>query len=55
MNQEILKRLDTAIEGTLLGNCADPDCNVGAAICVLHKGGEIYSNDFSRVGKALSF
>lgn len=51
MNQEILKRLDTAIEGTLLGNCEDPDCNVGAAICVLHKGGEIYRKEYGEADK----
>ena len=38
MNQKILKRLDNAISSTLIGKSKDPDCNVGAAISVIHKG-----------------
>ena len=37
MNQTILKRLDAAITSTLIGHSEDPDCNVGASICILHR------------------
>ena len=42
MNTEILKRLDDAISSTLIGNSKDPDCNVGAAICIIKDGKEVY-------------
>ena len=42
MNQTILKRLDAAITSTLIGHSEDPDCNVGASICILHRGEEVY-------------
>lgn len=35
MNQEILKRLDGAISSNLLGVSKDPDCIVGASVCVI--------------------
>ena len=44
MNTEILKRLDDAISSTLIGNSKDPDCNVGAAICIIKDGKEFYIN-----------
>lgn len=51
MNQNILKRLDTAIESTLLPNSSDPDCNVGAAICVLHHGEIVYRKEYGEADK----
>uniref|UniRef100_UPI00248C8B99 hypothetical protein n=1 Tax=Romboutsia timonensis TaxID=1776391 RepID=UPI00248C8B99 len=50
MNQKILKRLDNAISSTLIGKSKDPDCNVGAAISVIHKGQEVFRNE-EYVGK----
>ncbi len=46
MNQKILKRLDNAISSTLIGKSKDPDCNVGAAISVIHKGQEVFRNEY---------
>lgn len=51
MNQKILKQLDSAIEANLIGNCEDPDCLVGAAICVLHKGEEVYRKEYGEADK----
>lgn len=51
MNQEILKRLDGAIEANILGNCKDPDCLTGASICVLHKGEEVYRKEYGEADK----
>lgn len=51
MNQKILSRLDDAIQSTLLGNSKDPDCNVGAAICVLEHGKEVYRKEYGDADK----
>lgn len=51
MNQEILKRLDGAISSNLLENSQNPDCIVGAAVCVLHKGEEIYRKEYGLADK----
>lgn len=51
MNTDILKRLDTAISSTLIGNSKDPDCNVGAAICILKDGKEVYRNEYGEADK----
>lgn len=51
MDQKILSRLDGAISSTLLGNCDDPDCNVGAAIAVIHKGKEVYRKEYGEADK----
>lgn len=51
MNTDILKRLDTAISSTLIGNSKNPDCNVGAAICVIKDGKEVYRNEYGEADK----
>lgn len=51
MNKEILKRLDDAISSTLIGNSKDPDCNVGAAICIIKDGKEVYRNEYGEADK----
>ena len=51
MNTEILKRLDDAISSTLIGNSKDPDCNVGAAICIIKDGKEVYRNEYGEAEK----
>lgn len=51
MNQEILNRLNPAIEGTLLGNSKDPDCNVGAAVSVIYKGEEVFRKEYGEADK----
>lgn len=51
MNTEILKRLDDAISSTLIGNSKDPDCNVGAAICIIKDGKEVYRNEYGEADK----
>lgn len=51
MNQTILKRLDAAITSTLIGHCEDPDCNVGASICILHRGEEVYRKEYGEADK----
>lgn len=51
MNQKILKRLDNAISSTLIGKSKDPDCNVGAAISVIHKGQEVFRNEYGMADK----
>ncbi len=51
MNQTILQRLNQAISSTLTGNCDDPDCNVGAAIAVIHKGREVFRNEYGYADK----
>lgn len=43
MNTDILKRLDDAISSTLIGKSENPDCNVGAAICIIKDGKEVYT------------
>ncbi|MCD7826550.1 MAG: beta-lactamase family protein [Clostridiaceae bacterium] len=51
MNDEILKRLDCAISSTLQGNSDTPDCNVGAAIAVIHEGKEVYRKEYGYADK----
>ncbi len=51
MNQKILRRLDPAIESTLISNSSNPDGNVGAAICILEHGKEIYRNEYGYADK----
>lgn len=51
MNQTILKHLDNAITSTLIGQSDDTDCNVGAAICVLHQGREVYRKEYGEADK----
>ncbi len=51
MNTNILKRLDKAISSTLIGNSKDPDCNVGAAICIIKDGKEVYRNEYGEADK----
>ncbi|MDD7402563.1 MAG: serine hydrolase [Butyribacter sp.] len=46
MKQENLKYLDDAISANLQENSKDPDCIVGASICVIHKGEEVYRNEY---------
>lgn len=46
MNDTILKRLDSAIESTLVKNSKNPDDNIGAAILVIYKGKEVFSNQY---------
>lgn len=51
MNQQILTRLDTAIESTLITHSENPDENVGAAICILEHGKEVYRNEYGKADK----
>lgn len=51
MKQEILQRLDKAISSTLIGQCDDPDCNVGASICILQHGKEVYRKEYGEADK----
>ena len=51
MNTNILKRLDKAISSTLIGNSKDPDCNIGAAICIIKDGKEVYRNEYGEADK----
>lgn len=51
MNQEILKRLDEVISSNLLGVSKDPDCIVGASVCVIHKGEEVYRMEYGEADK----
>lgn len=51
MNQQILNRLDTAIESTLITNSDNPDENVGAAICILEHGKEVYRKEYGEADK----
>lgn len=51
MNQHILQRLDQAIESTLITNSNNPDENVGAAICILEHGKEIYRKEYGYADK----
>ena len=51
MNQHILQRLDQAIESTLITNSDNPDDNVGAAICVLEHGEEVYRKEYGFADK----
>lgn len=51
MNQEILSRLDDAITSTLITHSDNPDNNVGAAISVIHKGKEVFRNEYGMADK----
>ena len=51
MNQEVLKRLDGAISSHLVENSEDPDCIVGASVCVIHKGEEVYRKEYGQADK----
>lgn len=51
MNTDILKRLDDAISSTLIGKSENPDCNVGAAICIIKDGKEVYRNEYGEADK----
>lgn len=51
MNQHILSRLDQAIESTLITNSDNPDENVGAAICILEHGKEVYRKEYGYADK----
>ncbi len=46
MNQEVLSRLDEAIASTLITKSDNPDNNVGAAVSVIHKGKEVFRNEY---------
>lgn len=46
MNQKILSRLDDAIASTLVTQSDNPDNNVGAAVSVIHKGKEVFRNEY---------
>ncbi len=46
MNQEVLSRLDEAIASTLITQSDNPDNNVGAAVSVIHKGKEVFRNEY---------
>jgi len=51
LNPLILSRLDGAITSTLEGSSASPDCNIGAAICILQDGREVYRNEYGEADK----
>lgn len=51
MNQQILNRLDAAIESTLITNSDNPDENVGAAICIIEHGKEVYRKEYGEADK----
>ena len=51
MNQEILQRLDTAIESTLIENSENTDENVGAEICVIYRGKEVFFGAYGEADK----
>ena len=51
MNQKVLERLDEAISSNLSGISEDPDCIVGASICVIHKGEEVYRKEYGEADK----
>ncbi len=51
MNQEILSRLDDAIASTLITHSDNPDNNVGAAVSVIHKGEEVFRNEYGMADK----
>ena len=51
MNTDILKRLDDAISSTLIGKSENPDCNVGASICIIKDGKEVYRNEYGEADK----
>lgn len=51
INKDILTRLDAAITSTLIENSNNPDCNVGAAICILQGGEEVYRKEYGEADK----
>ncbi len=51
MNQKILSRLDDAIASTLITQSDNPDNNVGAAVSVIHKGKEVFRNEYGMADK----
>lgn len=51
MNQIILSRLDDAITNTLITHSDNPDNNVGAAVSVIHKGKEVFRNEYGMADK----
>lgn len=51
MDQKILQRLDQAISSHLYGISEDPDCIVGASVCVIHKGEEVYRKEYGDADK----
>lgn len=51
LNKTILSRLDNAIISTLEGYSKSPDGNIGAAICVLQHGEEVYRKEYGEADK----
>lgn len=51
MNQSILKRLDNSISSKLWENYRNPDCIAGAAVCVMHRGKEVYRKEYGYADK----
>lgn len=51
MNQKILSRLDEAITSTLITHSDNPDNNVGAAVSVIHRGKEVFRNEYGMADK----
>ena len=51
MNQNILKRLDEKISAKLWENGSNPDCFAGAAVCVVHRGEEVYRKEYGYADK----
>ena len=51
MNQKVLERLDEAISSILSVISEVPDCIVGASICVIHKGEEVYRKEYGEADK----
>ena len=51
MNEQILKTLDDAISSNLIENSKDPDGIVGAAVCVIHKGNDVYRKEYGQADK----
>lgn len=51
LNKTILSRLDNAIISTLEGHSKNPDCNIGAAVCVMQHGKEVYRKEYGEADK----
>lgn len=51
LNKKILSRLDDVIMPTIEGISNSPDCNIGAAICVIQGGSEVYRNEYGEADK----
>ncbi|MDE7284132.1 MAG: beta-lactamase family protein [Lachnospiraceae bacterium] len=51
MNQNILKRLDDFISSKLWTNYGGSDSVAGAAVCVIHKGKEVYRREYGDADK----